>query len=142
MYVLLVGIVFLFVGLIFLWLSLSHELKNKKLLLKCSSTISAKFDSIQEMYFINSNTKKSYFPIYKYSINNKEYCYRGFGQSNKDIIDKKDIIINYNPNNPEENYEMQNVLKLQKNLKLFKLLGILFLLISIILFIILIYKTL
>ena len=52
---------------------------------------------------------KSLFPVYKYIVNGQEYFFEGFGKAREDQINKNDIIIHYDPENPKDHYEESKI---------------------------------
>lgn len=99
---LVVGISVIVMGTIFLIISLVFKSRNDKLYLNCTMSTLGVFDDIKCMS-IGMNDVYSYFPVYCYQVNGLIYKCQGTKGVGKDIyVDRNNVVIYYNPNNPNE----------------------------------------
>ena len=127
------GSVFLIMGILFLIIISIVKKHNDELYLKCTKTTTGIVDGVWEHWSgPDRNDMRSYYPIYKYMVDGKEYsCRSTIGTYSPNNIQNGAKTIYYNPSNPSESYcdkETNNGI-----IKLFKILGICFSIIGLVL---------
>ena len=119
----LIGLMLVTLGLMILIIIIIVKKNYEKLYVNCTETTIGIFSGTSERLGLNDvNDMKSYYPIYKYIVNSKEYyCKGNQGAYNSKDVNTKNNIIYYNPNNPVEAYTDRRIMDFV--VKIFNVLG-------------------
>lgn len=123
----LIGLILGILGGIFLIIISIVKKYYDNLYINCTeSTIGVFSGASERLGLTDMNDVRSYYPIYKYVVNDNEYyCKGNQGAYSSKRVNTKNKTVYYNPNNPKESYTDRQIIDFI--IKLFKVLGWMFL---------------
>lgn len=129
--------VFVILGIMFLGIITVCKNYYNNIFKRCTMTVTGSFAGVSRHNAGNDvRNMDSYYPVYRYLVNNQEYyCQGKIGSYNKNVdVKETSVIIHYNPNDPKESYIDKKEIELV--IMIFEILGSCFLIAGIVLLII------